>query len=413
MIGAPEEQPIRIIRWLFYAFVLSLPFETAAEGLLEPTTILGALLLASTLLQPGVFLRWPPKGFWCFIVYFYLFVLSSVLEPGLYRGLTIKNLFLLAQLTILCWIAFSILRHEDVAERALLTFGGGCALLALLQISGVVGRVVEVEASIHRFTAFGFHPNNLARILILGQLALIGLCFGRGRSWIRSLLIAGPAVVILTVAMLQTGSRGGLLALCLGLATFVIRGKTMTAKVVNILGLFVLLVVLAGAVLTSDVMRARFESTVESGDVARRDLIYPTAWQMFLERPIFGWGPVNSTYVLGNRLGHIDEETKNPHNIFLFGLVSTGIVGSLPLVIGLGFAIMVSWRARNRSHSVLPFAMVMAVMVANMSGLWLFSKLHWLVMAYGFASAYYSVIKPSLLQLEDDQDELAREYVTI
>ena len=37
--------------------------------------------------------------------------------------------------------------------------------------------------------------------------------------------------------------------------------------------------------------------------------------------------------------------------------------------------------------------MVIAVFAANMSGVWLFNKLHWLVMAYALASVYYEPVK--------------------
>ncbi len=413
MDGEPEA-PISVVRWLFYAFVFSLPFETLGEGLLEPTTIIGGLLVASALFQPALFLRWPPKGFWCFIAYLYVFALLSATEPAEYRALTIQNVILLAQLTLLGWIGFCVLRHEKTAERALLTFAGGCAALSLLQVSGVVGRPVEADAVIVRFTAFGFHPNNLARILMLGLLALIGLSFGRGKSLVRSLLIAGPFVVLIGAALLQTGSRGALLALGIGLMTLVLRGGTFFSKALNGVGLLVLLGLLVLAALQSDVMRARFVNTIEAGDVARREEIYPNAWRMFLEKPIFGWGPIHSTYELGTRLAHIDEETKNPHNLFLFGLVSTGFLGALPLFIGIGFAIVSAWKSRRGAHSILPFTMVVAVMIANMSGLWLFNKLHWLVMGYAFASAYYSSLKDRQSQeVVDNQPQLSETYATI
>ena len=38
--------------------------------------------------------------------------------------------------------------------------------------------------------------------------------------------------------------------------------------------------------------------------------------------------------------------------------------------------------------------MIVAVLVANMSGLWLFNKLHWLVMAYALASVYHTACCP-------------------
>jgi O-antigen ligase len=396
-----QDTPTRIIRWLFYAFVLSLPFETVGEGWFEPTTILGGLLLASAVLQPGLFLRWPPKGFWCFIVYLYVFATLSLLEPSGFRSLTILNVFLLAQLTILGWIGFSLMRDRQTAEGALLTFAAGCVVLSLLQVTGIASSVADVAAdAVVRVTAFGFHPNNLARILMLGMIAMVGLAFIRSKGKLRPVLIAGPLILLMGVALVQTGSRGALLALAAGMMTLILRRSTMMMKVLQGIGLVVLVGLFFLVALQSDVMRSRFEDTIEEGDLARRERIYPEAFAMFLEKPLLGWGPITNSYELGMRLGHPEELTKNPHNLILFGLVSTGIVGSLPLFIGIGFATFAAWKVRNGPHGVLPLALVAAVLMANMSGLWLFNKLHWLVMAYSLASAYH-LTRESLATTDD------------
>lgn len=394
-------KPTRVIRWLFYAFVFSLPFETVGSGWLEPTTILGALLLLSTLLQPGLFLRWPPKGFWCFLVYIYLYATLSVLEPPKYRTLTFLSLFLLVQLTVLCWIGLNLMRHQETAAQALLTFGIGCVVLSLLQVTGIASQAVEPQtATIVRVTAFGFHPNNLARILMLGLLALMGLSFARGQGLRRRTLVALPVIVLIGAALIQTGSRGGLVALAAGLMTLILlRQGPMKMKVLNAGGFLLLLGFFFLAAMQSDVMRARFEETIEEGDLARREQIYPTAWEMFQEKPLLGWGPITSTYELGMRLGHPEEETKNPHNLILFGLVSTGLLGSAPLFIGIAFAVVNAWKTRAGPHGILPLAMMVAVLVANMSGLWLFNKLHWLVMAYSLASVYHFARETPALKL--------------
>jgi O-antigen ligase len=388
--GPNSDYPIRVIRWLFYAFVFSLPFETALEGWLEPTTILGALLLLSTLLQPTLFLKWPPKGFWCFVIYLYLFVSLSALEPSQYNEFVIRNVFLLIQLTILGWIAYCVLREPRVAERALLIFAAGCVVLALLQVTGIASRAVEADASVVRVTALGFHPNNLARILMVGLLVLIGVTFGRTRSLLRPVFVTFPFILVIGAALIQTGSRGALIALTIGLTTLVLRSGSLGMKVLNMAGIVLMVGLIFVAALQSDVMRARFEETIEDGDVARRDQIYPAAWQMFSEKPLLGWGPVASTYELGMRLGHPEEETKNPHNLILYGLVSTGLVGSFFLFLGLAVAVSSAWKTRHGPHGILPLAMGVSVIVANMSGLWLFNKLHWLVMAYALASLHHS-----------------------
>jgi O-antigen ligase len=388
-LSREASEPAAVVRWLFYAFVFSLPFETVGVGLLEPPTVIGGLLLACTLLQPGLFLRWPPAGFWCFAAYLYLFAALGVLEPSSYRAELWRSVLLLAQLLTLCWIAYCLMLDRRVAERALLSLAAACTLLALLQVTGVASRATDVGARVERVTAFGFHPNNLARILALGLLALVGLTYGRARSYFRPVFLSWPASALIGVALIQTGSRGGLLALGTGLTTLVLRGGSWRAKLVNALGVLLVAAFFALASMQSEVMRQRFERTVEEGDLARREQIYPAAWAMFRERPLAGWGPTASTYELGSRLGHPEEESKNPHNLILYGLVANGVAGALPLFAGLALAALAAWGARRGAHGVLPLALVAAVLVANMSGLWLFNKLHWLVMAYALASAHY------------------------
>jgi O-antigen ligase len=344
-------------------------------------------------LQPGLFLRWPPAGVWCFGVYFYLFATLGLLEPAQYRAELWRNVLLLAQLLTLCWIAYCLMRDRRVAERALLALAAACVLLALLQVTGVASRATDVGARVERVTAFGFHPNNLARILTLGLLALVGLAYGRGRSFFQPVFLSWPAAALVGVALIQTGSRGGLLALGVGLTTLVLRGGSLKVKLLNGAGVLVVAGFFALASTQSEVMRQRFERTVEEGDLARREQIYPAAWAMFVEKPLAGWGPAASTYELGSRLGHPEEESKNPHNLLLYALVSTGLAGALPLLAGLALAVAAAWRSREGAHGVLPLAFVAAVLVANMSGLWLFNKLHWLAMAYALASAHYATTR--------------------
>lgn len=387
-LAAPHA--IAIVRWLFYGFVFSLPFETVGKGMLEPPTIMGALLLVGLLLQPGLLLRWPPKGFWCFVAFLYLFAVLAVLEPQKYRALMIHDVVLLAQLTLLCWIGYNLMREERIARQALLALAFGCALLAILQISGMATSAVEPDEPVVRLTAFGFHPNNLARILSLGLLALVGLAMMRGRMSWRSALVAIPLAIVIALALIQTGSRGGLIALGAGLITLMLGGATLREKLRNLGILLIALIFLSIATWQSEVMSSRFENTLEEGDLARRELIYPNSWEMIKEKPFAGWGPISGSYELGRRLAHPEELTKNPHNLIFYALIATGVVGTVPLLAGVGVALGSAWKARRKAHRLLPAAMIVSVLVANMSSLWLFNKLHWLVMAYALASIHFA-----------------------
>ncbi|HEV2762598.1 MAG TPA: O-antigen ligase family protein [Pyrinomonadaceae bacterium] len=378
------------VRWTFYAFVFSLPFETIEWGPLEPPTVLGALLLAGcALLQPGLLLRWPPAGFWCFLAYVYVSVALGALEFTRHRSEVTHDLFLLVQLTTLCWIAYCLMRDERVAAGALGALVAACALLALLQVTGVASKATDVGAKVERVTALGFHPNNLARIFALGLLALVGLTYARRQALLRPRYLAWPAVALVGVALVQTGSRGGLLALGAGLSVFVLGGGSLWSKARNLVGVGAVALFFVFVGVQSEVTRGRFEKTLEEGDLARREEIYPSAWRMFREKPLLGWGGVTSTYELGSRLGHPEEESKNPHNLILYALVSAGLAGTLPLLAGLAMCARAAWRSRRGAHGVLPLVLAVAVLTANMSSLWLFNKLHWLVMAYALASVSY------------------------
>jgi O-antigen ligase len=111
---------------------------------------------------------------------------------------------------------------------------------------------------------------------------------------------------------------------------------------------------------------------------------------MFLEKPLVGWGGKASEYELGARLGHPEEESKNPHNLILYLLVATGLVGAAPMLAGIGLALYAVWSTRTGGLGVLPLAMLVTVLVANMSGLWLHNKMHWFVIALGIVDSQCS-----------------------
>ena len=61
-----------------------------------------------------------------------------------------------------------------------------------------------------RVTAFGFHPNNIARILALALLSAAGLVYAVKKSAFKSHLWVWIIVALLGVTIVQTGSRGGI-----------------------------------------------------------------------------------------------------------------------------------------------------------------------------------------------------------
>ena len=83
----------------------------------------------------------------------------------------------------------------------------------------------------------------------------------------------------------------------------------------------------------SDTMRHRWEQTLRRGDLTHREEIFPAEWQMFQERPFWGWGTIYHKYELGSRV-HTDEVYQDPQNLVLWVMTETGVLGAIPFLFG-------------------------------------------------------------------------------
>ena len=176
-----------LVRWAFYGFVATIPFETVDLGIpLETTMISLGILLITIFTQLSLVFRRPPAAFGFFIAYLLMcyFAFAINTPAYLYRE-AIWQLLVISQLIVMSWMAFNIMRSEQVARKALIIFALSCALLAVLQQLGI-SQSAEGRGGLDRVTALGFHPNNIARILGLGLLSIAGLVYAVKRPAFKS-----------------------------------------------------------------------------------------------------------------------------------------------------------------------------------------------------------------------------------
>jgi O-antigen ligase len=272
-----------------------------------------------------------------------------------------------------------------VATEGLLSLAAACALLGILQLTGISARPMESDTA--RTTAFGFQTNTLAMLLTLGVLAFLGATLGRSKAILKHPLIAWPGILLICATILATGSRSGLLALVAGLMAFALKKS-------NFLGYLRMgLVVSLGLGLVgfvgyqSEMVRVRFEKSVQEGNLAGRESIYPICVQMISERPWLGWGPLANTYEVASRLRNQRVARKDSHNFLLHLLTTTGLMGTIPFMAGTLMCVGAAWRSRSGPHGAAPFAMLVSAFVYILGHTWIDSKLAWLILAYALASA--------------------------
>ncbi len=374
-----------VILWAFYAFVATLPFEWPNRTIpVETTTLAGAVFLLAALLQPQVTFRRPPLVAWLFAIYLYAMLTAFVLNGAEYAAETIESVIKRLQLVLVFLVGFNLMRDPRVARKALIVLGLACAVLALLTLSGAVSMASAVDEA-RRVTAFGQNPNRAARIHTGGLLALLGLAYGGASPTLRPRLLALATAGLIGAAILDTGSRGGLLALAAGLWALTLSGRGVGIRLRNIIVSIVGIVVLTWAALQSPMMRRRIE-LAQAGDFAGREDIFPIAWRLFLERPIVGWGPAQNTYELGLRLADGVHMSRDTHNLLLELLTSTGVLGTLPFLAAFAVCLVTAWRARHGPLGIVPFAIVLAQIAGNVSGNYVALKLTWFALALALAS---------------------------
>ena len=380
-----------VIRGGLYLTLVAIPFElpNRVSLPLEIPTLAGALFLGATILQLRRCYGRIPSAVWPFLAFLCVFALATSLN-FLNDPTEVLHVFLLVlQGVLIFWAAANLLEDEQTADGALIALAAAVLLRAVLPMLGVGRTATVVWTGGERLTAFGQNENNAAMFMDGGLIVLLGIGYARARLLLKPRLLVIPACLLIAYAVVETGSRGGLLALSAGLLTlFLARGTNVWARLRSGALAVVLLGVIAAFAYETPVMRNRLTDTARSGAMAGREDLYPLVGELFLEKPVIGWGPLNNQYELSLREGSrfYSRARRDTHNIVFETLTATGLVGTFAFCLGIWLCLRAAWRARVGSESILPFAVMISVLVANMSGNWMASKLLWFAFAYAIAS---------------------------
>src|SRR3989442_2661902 len=130
---------------------------------------------------------------------------------------------------------------------------------------------------------------------------------------------------LIGVRIVDTGSRGGLLALGRGLLAFVFTpAVSLKLRLRNTAVAALAIGLLTAAALHTAVMRNRFEATTETGSMAGREQLFPSLVDMFLEKPLAGWGPINNQYEVAARTTDMVKERRGAREPLRGGLGAAG-----------------------------------------------------------------------------------------
>jgi O-antigen ligase len=291
---------------------------------------------------------------------------------------------------LLFWTAYNLMRSEVIAKNALLVFIFSCGLMALLLRSGYLESTSDLGARYSgRLSGMGQNPNSLAANLALGILSVVGLTYGTNKRILKFRSLYLVLIPLMGVCLINTTSRGGFMALGVGLLAFVLKRGDARLKIKSLTAVLILLLFFVWGSYYSGSMWNRYQKTIEDGNMAEREEIFPDAWEMFLEKPLIGWGPVNNNYELATRTAEEGRENlqRDTHNLWLEVLTATGLVGAIPFFAGVWICSRAAWKARAMTFGALPVVLMITMFVLNASMNWIQSKQAWLVFAFALASS--------------------------
>jgi O-antigen ligase len=254
-----------------------------------------------------------------------------------------------------------------------------------------------------RLSILGGGPNILGRFL--GMLCLLmvaqSLRHGGGLHWSVAWRIVAAAVAL--ILLLQTGSRGALTGLLVGLlALLVVRG--VNVKLIGI-GAFVILSFdyLFKVVLNADTIESIDErwlvTTLEEGYLSARDLLLAEAYKLWLERPVFGGGLDSfEYYTLG-----LD---RYPHNLVMEMAQAGGIVAVLLLLAWIIHVILNCWHGRNHYTEIGVSMTALIFGCAMFSGDFYDSRLMFIFGVLAISSVDIGAPRQTLSPMEDKDRDL-------
>ena len=388
--------PTSLVRYAYYAFVFSLPLEKAdiEIGEVSLSRMLGfllvAVMMAAALLQKRRFhFELPPKAFWWFAGYLVVYaalgynIILSDTEGSVLAAEVVQGIKTLVQLLIVFWVSYNLFRYERIIKGSLVTLTASCILVAVLQSLGITDSITSQD----RLAAFDANENLIAEVLSLGLLIVAALAYVRDKTDLKTRLLFWLGSGGLALSIVVTGSRGAMIALISSLLVFFLNGKSLKVKLKVGLAVVLAVGILGWLSYVIEPVRERWAATYYEGDTAGRDVLFSAAWEMFLEKPITGWGPANNIAELGSRLGL--RKARDPHNTYLWLLTETGLLGAVPFLIGLWFCLLAAWRSRTGAQGALPMSLLVFLLISGMKGTNYTDKLFWVVLAYTFAHITY------------------------
>lgn len=287
------------------------------------------------------------NGFNVFIVLFVLFVALSLVDFRRFYGLQ-KGQYIFTPLLLFFfwwffrsifsmikppfyntelwqWIILFILFTNYISQdtrigyKALLGYSISAIVILLLYYSGTNALYTEGRLTVFELT----NPNTLGNISANALLIIIFFVSKDVLVWGKMRFLLLLVIPGLLDVLIKTGSRGALICFCFGIICLLLFSKIKLKWKIYGTGVLLLLSTVAiSYLLSSDIFKMRWIDA-DLSRLGGRSPLWTVSLKLFFEKPIIGYGDGG----LQDAIWIYFYGDKDPHNLYLVLLVTSGLIG--------------------------------------------------------------------------------------
>ena len=350
-------------RWIVVFIILMSPFQPINSGYGSINMVITYLVGLAFLLR-GRLTSWPMIWPVMLILFAYLLSLSQTLAATYLDH--ILYLISIGADFVTFYIVYNYFLKEQDPRFAFRVFTGVAALVAVYcALAMMIGFEHIAVFGIQELT-FGSNleakqrlngpfdaPGTNGEFLALQIIMLVYLVTREG-SRVGKWVLAGLMLASFGF-LVATGSRGGFVALIIGLVLFAAAFRKELGAMMILKGGLVAIAFSGAALLVIsftqfNVLFERLESTKVYGLVPdSREGIFQSAFEKSLQEPLLGHGPrIHLLHEEDRRIPGYEPLGYYPHNLYLFLFYTLGGVGLMAYLVFFGTLLVKWWRASSR-----------------------------------------------------------------
>lgn len=368
-------------------FMLSLNFETwdllglQIDYLVIKITFV--IYLLSILITPSVFFsfRKHRSFFLTIFSYFALLTVISYLNINGVSSVYFDSQFFINLVIFLLFVNHFSVRYHMVS-KCFIAYAISAFLLSLFYFTGI-----NVDTNIGgRVSILGENPNNIGINFVIACTMIFSLVFENKfklGAWRICLLFIVP---FLLVVIVQTGSRLATLSLFLIVMAYIVlwNSKNLGYKLLFIFSGALVMGLLFLYFSANSIIADRLSSSINSGEIGNRDLLWAKIIPLILDNLFWG---VGITGYAGKQMSVFDSFA-SPHNGIIESLCYTGIIGTSILLLFLVRIFRKAVRRRFVRGEIVYMAFCISILGVLLSAQIFQQKIIWILCAFILAEPY-------------------------